>query len=378
MPKNRGRDFSVGAFAVLALAVLAIGVMAVGGESRLFSKKAHYRADFPSTDGLIAGSPVKMAGVQVGTVAQIRLPTDPGAAGIEVVLGVDRRYAGRVRRGSQAGLRYLQYLSGEKYVEITPGSPSEPPVDPGEVLPTMKESQILEQGGEIADNLNEITVSLKEILGPLQRGEGLLGQAIQDPDFGKDTLTALKGTLQNLDDLTARLRQGEGLAGRLLTDKALAGTADDLSKAVRDLAAFMDGLNRREGALGALVNKDGTGQQAVEDLRASAAALKAFTVRLESKEGLIGRLLNDTEYSEKVAADLKDSIANVREITAKINSGQGTLGALVNERTLHDGMEEVVAGVGDSKFARWLMRHYQKQGIESSPAPAPATPGTRP
>lgn len=374
MPKNRARDLSVGAFMVLALAILAIAVMAVGGESRLFSKKVHYRAVFPSTDGLIVGSPVKMAGVQVGTVAQVQLPTDPGAAGIEVVLGVDRRYAERVRRGSQAGLRYLQYLSGEKYIEITPGGPTERVVDPDEVLPTMKESQILEQGGQIADNLNEITVSLKEILGPLQRGEGLLGQAIRDPDFGKETLQALKGTLQNLDDLTARLRRGQGLAGRLLTDETLAGTADDLSKAVRDLASFVEGLNRREGALGALVNKDGSGQKAVEDLREAAASLRALTARLESKEGLIGRLLNDTKYSEKVAADLEDSIANVREITAKINSGQGTLGALVNERTLYDGMEEVVAGVGDSKFARWLMRHYQKQGIQASPPPAPAPP----
>ena len=31
---------------------------------------------------------------------------------------------------------------------------------------------------------------------------------------------------------------------------------------------------------------------------------------------------------------------------------------------LHDGLEDFTAGVNDSKFARWLMRHYQKKGIE--------------
>ena len=48
-----------------------------------------------------------------------------------------------------------------------------------------------------------------------------------------------------------------------------------------------------------------------------------------------------------------------------MNSGQGTLGALVNERVLHDSLEDVVAGTNDSKFARWLLRHYQKKGIET-------------
>jgi hypothetical protein len=27
-------------------------------------------------------------------------------------------------------------------------------------------------------------------------------------------------------------------------------------------------------------------------------------------------------------------------------------------------MEDVVAGTNDSKFARWLIRHYQKKGIK--------------
>ncbi len=75
-------------------------------------------------------------------------------------------------------------------------------------------------------------------------------------------------------------------------------------------------------------------------------------------------------YSEKLAADFQTLLANLAEVSAKINRGEGTLGALVNERTLYDGMEDVVAGVNDSKFARWLMRHYQKKGIKTSPAEA--------
>jgi hypothetical protein len=73
---------------------------------------------------------------------------------------------------------------------------------------------------------------------------------------------------------------------------------------------------------------------------------------------------------------------NLREITDKINRGEGTVGALINSRTVYDGMEEIVAGVNDSGFARWLMRRYQKKGIKAEekqaaaeePEPAPASP----
>ena len=101
------------------------------------------------------------------------------------------------------------------------------------------------------------------------------------------------------------------------------------------------------------------------DLRDAAGSLKRLTARLETDEGLLGRLLNDPDFSEELASDLGSTLAEVREITAKINRGEGTLGALVNEREVYDGAEDIVSGMNDSKFARWLTRHYRKKGIKS-------------
>ncbi len=365
MPKRKARDLSVGALATLALLVLAFTVMSVGGQSRLFSSKAHYRTVFPNTEGLRVGSPVKIAGVQVGTVTAIHLPTRPDAPGIEAELGVEAVYEGRVRGNSRTALRYLQWLSGEKYVEVTPGDPAAPELPPGSVIPVLQETQFLQQGADIAENLNEITAALKDILAALQEGKGLLGELIHDPEFGKESLGHLKTTLENLEEITDRIRRGQGLAGRLVHDPSVGQSVDDLTRSLRDLSRFLDALARGEGALGALAAEGGTGEQAIVEARDAAASLRRTAERLESKEGLLGRLLNDTEYSERVARDLETTLGNLAEITGKINSGKGTLGALVNERVLHDSMEDVVAGVGDSDFARWLLRHYQKKGIEA-------------
>ena len=364
MPNRAGRDVMVGTFATLALLVLAIAVMTVGGESRL-TRGVEFRVTFANTDGLRLGSPVKMAGVQVGSVREIHLPMDPKRAGIEVVLSVGKNYGARVREDSVAALRYLQVLSGEKYVEITPGSPSSPALGVGSVIPASGEREFLEQGADIAGNISEITGSLKNILEPLERGEGLLGEMLHDPNFGKEGLAHLRATLENLEVLTARLRRGEGFAGRFLFDKEFARRIDDVSTSLGHLATTMDSVSRREGAVGALLNDGGAGQQAIESLRDAAESFRKAGARLEAREGLIGRLLNDPEYSEKAAADLAAILKNLHEITHRVNTGQGTLGALINERTLHDGLEDVVAGVNDSKFARWLMRHYQKKGIEA-------------
>jgi phospholipid/cholesterol/gamma-HCH transport system substrate-binding protein len=374
MPKTTSREATVGAFLALALIVLAFGIMAVGGESRLFSKTSSYRVVFPATDGLIVGSPVKMGGVQVGSVTRLRLPTDPGAQGVEVTLGVQRSYASRVRQGSEASQKFLQYLSGEKYVQLTPGDPNQPLISEGELLPASKGGSLFEQSEDIADNLNAITISLKAILEPLQKGEGLLGQVIQNPEFGKEGMAKIETTFDNIEAITQGLRDGHGTVGRLLKDDALAGRLDDLGTAVKDLSTLMESVARGDGAVGSLTKNGGDAQVAIADLKDAAASLKRVAARIESKDGLVGKLLNDDAYSTRLAGNLQDTLANLAAITKKVNEGKGTLGALVNDRTLYDSAEDVVAGVNDSKFAQWMLRHYQKKGIEAPPPPPPATP----
>ena len=380
MAKRRARDLSVGAIFALALIILAITVMAVGEESRLLAKKTTFRVVFPNTEGLTVGSPVKMAGVQIGTVTAIRLPTDPESEGIEVQLGIDRSYAERVREDSRAALRIMLYLTGEKAVEIIPGSPSAPALEPGSEIALLEETELFEQVGVASQNLSDITVSLKRILTALERGEGLMGQMITDPEFGQAGLAALRGSFENLERLTGDILAGRGAVGRLMYDETLAARLDDMGRVIEGLSRVVAAIDPEAGALGALLKEDGPGEQAVEDLREAAASLRRITTRLEAGEGLLGQLIYDTQFSENVAADLATALRNAAEITEKVNSGEGTLGALVNERTLHDGMEDVVAGVNDSKFARWLLRHYQKKGIkvrtseaESDPASPPGT-----
>jgi phospholipid/cholesterol/gamma-HCH transport system substrate-binding protein len=364
----------VGVVVSLAIILVAVAIMTVGEESQIFATKTRYHVVFPNADGLRIGSPVRMAGVLVGSVQEITLPTDPEAEGIAVTLGINSIYAERIRENSVASLRYLQLLSGEKFVDLTPGDPSFPPVAEGASVPTRAKAELFEQGADIAEKVDELTASLQEILGPLERGEGLLGRMIHDPEFGTRAVEALTEAFRDLEVITGQIRSGEGFVGRLLFDDEFATRLDDLGASMKSLSATLESLGNNEGALGAMLEEGGAGEQAIEEIRDAAASLKRTSMKLESEEGLIGKL-SDPEYAARVSADLEGLLRNLREITDKINQGEGTLGALVNSRTVYEGMEEIVAGVNDSGFARWLMRRYQKKGIKAEDEKATAEKG---
>ena len=202
MARRRARDLTVGAVFALALIVLALTVMTVGSDSSMFVKKAHFRVVFPNATGLVPGSPVKMAGVHIGTVSEIQLSTDPSISGIDVRVGVIPAYASRIRQDSRAALRILQLLSGEKFVEISAGSADQPELPRGSVIEPVQDPEILAQAAMAAENINAITVSLTHILAKLESGETLLGQMITDPEFGREGLDHLARTLENVQRLT--------------------------------------------------------------------------------------------------------------------------------------------------------------------------------
>ncbi len=364
MAKRPARDVTVGAVVTLGLLVFAAAVMMVGEESKVFRTKVNYTVIFPDTKGLRVGSPVNMAGVQVGSVTDIFLPTEPDAPGIEVTIGVVPEYAPRIRENTRAGLGWLQILSGEKYIEINPGDPELPAIPEGASIPPLVERELLEQGADVAQNLNEITVSLKNILIPLERGEGLLGRLIHDPDFGAPAVESLGRVLKDLESVTADLKAGRGFLGRVFKDPEFASSVDDLTVTLKNLRDVSERFGELESDLSEMLRDDGPVRSGFENFADATASLKRSLERLESDESFLGRMLTDPEFADKLSGDLDDLLANLAGIASKINSGEGTLGALVTDRSVYDGLEEVVAGVNDSKFARWLMRRYQKKGIK--------------
>ena len=63
-------------FVTLALVVGFFVVFALGRSSAMFTSRNHYTAVFASANGLRPGSPVRMAGIDVGTVDAVSFRDD--------------------------------------------------------------------------------------------------------------------------------------------------------------------------------------------------------------------------------------------------------------------------------------------------------------
>ena len=92
----------VGLLVVVALGVLMLSLFFIGSESKIWARKNGYEVRFDSVAGLAEGNPVKISGVTVGVVKDIRLPRDPKAKDVDISLMVDRKYAERIRGDSRA------------------------------------------------------------------------------------------------------------------------------------------------------------------------------------------------------------------------------------------------------------------------------------
>src|ERR1043166_2225989 len=109
--------FRVGVFVLVALAVFLGMIYALGARARLFEARYTIHADFTEVAGLMEGATVRLAGVQIGRVSAVHLPSQPGGK-VRVDLNITRTYADRTRQNSVARID-TQGLLGDKIVEIT-------------------------------------------------------------------------------------------------------------------------------------------------------------------------------------------------------------------------------------------------------------------
>ena len=363
------KEVSVGAFVSIGLILFAVGVMAISKEQRLFSRKTRYWTQFDNTSGLAEGSPVRLVGVQIGTVADIEFPEDLRDSKIKVVFSVDRAYANRIRSGTQALLKSLTYLSQDKYIELTPGDPDRPALEKnGYIEPGVSvwEETILQSQG-IADDIKEITASLRDLLVAINRGGGIVQEMIHNPEFGRQGVTNLEGSLSSLRRTLEGVEKGKGLAGALINDEALARKQiENLDSALTHARSVMEKLDADEGFLAQISKPEGEGARALGDLRAGAAALRKAAEGVNQGQGVLGRLMHDEAYASSLLKKIDSAAAHADSILRKVDSGKGTLGGIVNDPEVYLGLKDIVAGIQKSRVGKGMIRHYGKKGAKGS------------
>jgi len=389
--KPKEKTIRVGLLAAAALLVLMIFVFFIGSEQKIFSRKNEYKVRLDNVTGLAEGNPIKISGVTVGVIKDITLPADPKMRDVDIELMVDRKYADRIRTDSRARLKKLGLIAGDSYIDISPGSPKFDAVEPGSLIPAARQTnvdQLISSGEDLVDNFVQISYSLKNVLGRVDRGEGLIGELTSAPETKQRITDTFLTTLNKTNAILGHVESGKGLVGKLVYDDTFAasftGSLQETAHSLQSLVNNVEGsLKSGQGAIPALLN-DPEGKKKVldlvENLRLTSANLAALTQSYQNGQGIVPRLMNDKAYADTTLVEFNGLLHQLNDTVAKVNRGEGTAGKLISDPSVYESVNDILIGINESKLLRWLIRNRQQSGIqkrydtESGKAPVPPPP----
>jgi phospholipid/cholesterol/gamma-HCH transport system substrate-binding protein len=199
----------LGLFIAGSLVILAIGIFLIGNREMLFTSTYNLKSDFQTVAGLSPGADVRVGGIHEGTVKRIELPKRPDGK-ITVVMDLHQATRGVLKNDSVASIK-TEGLLGDKYMEISFGSPnapslkngdtiqSEPPLDISDLF--AKTSAILDSTKGAVDNIEGASGNLKSISAKVNEGKGTAGALVNDKTVYREAAAGATAFQENMEAL---------------------------------------------------------------------------------------------------------------------------------------------------------------------------------
>lgn len=306
MKNSNSQNLRLGIFVILGIAIFVAAVYFIGNRQNLFGNNSVLTSVFKDVSGLQPGNNVRYAGVNVGTVQNIRILNDTSIA---VSMRIDDRTMDLVRKNSLATIS-SDGLVGSMIVNLLPGendSLPSVPVQPGDTIASISKiatADMLTTLNTTNENAALLTADLLKITNSINKGEGTLGVLIKDEEMAdnfKESIEGLRQATRNVSGMVNRLNSiidevsyKESVAGLLLSD----------TLAAKQIEGIISNLE-----LSALQINNVT------------TNLEHFSYKLRSDEGALDYILNDPEAVDQLDATLH----NIEEATRKFDENMKAL-----------------------------------------------------
>jgi phospholipid/cholesterol/gamma-HCH transport system substrate-binding protein len=324
MPRTRSLAWSelkIGVLTIAAVVIVAITIVMLTGSRGFFWQRYPLKTRFGNVAGLKPGSPVRVAGKEVGSVKAV----DFAGEQVDVTFDVNKEIRDRITTESVAKLGSVSLL-GEGAVDIVPSTRGTPLPAWGYVKAGRPPAQI----ADITDEASEGIAAVTRIMTDLSNGKGTVGKLITD-----DRLYAeLQQFAAAANEMARSVRQGRGTVGKLLNDPA---AADALAASLRNVEDITRRINAGDGSLGKLLKDEAF----AESLTSTTANMRQLTDRINRGDGTIGKLVTDATLFNRL-----NTVTNrLDELVTKLNDGQGTAGQLLKDKQLYENMNGAVKDI---------------------------------
>ena len=249
---RRGVGFSPAKAGVIAIVVIALATF--WGFTRFNPFKSPYelKATFHSANNLQPKSPVRIAGVNVGVVKEVK-PLGNGK-GAQVTMEIEDTGL-PIHKDAELKIRPRIFLEGNFFVDIQPGSPSAAVMKSGETVPVQQTATPVQLGDLLTSLQSDTREDLRTLIfeyavkgignGGAQAYNRSLNSA---PEAFKSSALANEATLgQRPHDLSFVLRGQQRLAAELAANPAV------LKDLVTQLNVTFAAFAREDGALRATI-----------------------------------------------------------------------------------------------------------------------------
>ena len=284
MAKKRSTEAKVGITVVAAIVVFIALIFSVG-DLDCFRGGYQITVIFDSAAGLVPDAKVLYAGVRAGGVESVEWykPENSDQLMVKVVLWLEDQVI--VRSDSVIAIR-AKGLMAEKYVDITPGSPDAPRLEPDTVIygqTTVGMDELFESAGSIVVKIGDALAEISAL-------------------FDEETVASFKSTVSHIDSMVAEL------------DALIRLSAPEVTATMRNVRLI------------------------TSDVADFTAALKRIGIKVENVVDYVGPRIESTiEHVESITAEVDNIVSHLNDVVAAIASGEGTAGKLIyDDRTYEE------------------------------------------
>ncbi len=319
----------VGLVVTLALCTLFITVFFAGSIENLLSPKVELKAQIQNVKGLRKGAPVWVSGIEVGSVKDINLHPEYGTI---VTLSVNKKALEFLKKDSEASILTMGLL-GDKYVELSGGSPKAEPIKPGDMMSgtaVIELKDVVEISASSIKKMSDFINKLDHLVTKIERGEGTVAKFLTDPSIYDN----LRDISKTLSVILHEIKDGQGTIRMLLQDPSL------YEKLVAT-ASSLENISKK------LMNSSGTLNKLIEDpslynrMLAATASVEEFTLVLNDRQGTLRRLAEDPTLYE----NLNRASQQLSSIIEKIDSGEGIAGDLITDEKLASDLKDIITEI---------------------------------
>lgn len=326
MQRTRRNEIIVGLFVIFSLIVLLGMTFIIRGSTGISPYKI--RMQFPDVAGLEIGAPVLVSGFRLGRVTEMEpIRTPEGAAAVVVTAKVSRQ----IKLYKDAEVRLMQQgFLGDKRLEMSPGSPTSPEVQNGDmlksVLPTDMNA-VFSQAEAVANELKETLKAVRE--------------AVTDPA----RVAKIDATIENINKSTDEMRAI--LAENRIAVRETITNLKEISTKSTEIANKADKL--LADAQGRMEKIGGVTEETLTNLRDDSRELSAKVDKFLDSANEVSTNANELvttsrEEFKSISARFAKTSDNVNQLLTSINEGKGTVGLLVNDpRPFNDLQESMTA-----------------------------------